>query len=41
MNVVGISLTKGCGSNTVELDDEQKLFDSSIEPTMFAQAERR
>jgi len=41
LDVVGISSTKGRGSNTVELDDGWKLSCTGVEPAKFTQAEVR
>jgi len=38
LDVVGISSTKRCGSNTVGPDNGWKLFYSGVEPTQLAQA---
>jgi len=38
LEVVGITLTKHHGFNTVEQDDGWKLFCSSVEPPQFTQA---
>ena len=38
LDIIGVSLTKRCGSGTVDLDGRWKLFYSGVDPSMSAQA---